>query len=181
MKRTCTMKKEKRSNNIRKNAYDFDLKEEEKIYKYVCGRMTNREKKKMSENNKFTSYGCWKKYIVDKYEDYSYERLVDFSHFLNQKIRNIKLEDDYWIILIPVTLAIILDKFMNEFTEIMNMEINSILHGIINLFAISIVLVMVIFMIAKLGIQLVKVREQENLYKDYKEIIDEMIKNERDT
>ena len=61
------------------------------------------------------------------------------------------------------------------------MEINSILHGIINLFAISIVLVMVIFMIAKLGIQLVKVREQENLYKDYKEIIDEMIKNERDT
>lgn len=92
---------------IGKQKYDFDIELEEMIYRYLCCKhIKKRILKKMDNKYKFESYKQWKKYIHNKYARYSLDELVEFSKYLNLKIRNIKPFHQYWNLILPIVITI---------------------------------------------------------------------------
>lgn len=63
---------------------------EQSIYYYVCCiKGKGRALRKLDKELEFELYLEWKQYIFDKYKS------IEFSRYLNQKIRNIKSDYEY--------------------------------------------------------------------------------------
>lgn len=132
--------------------------------------------RRLDDNFKFRAYQRWKRYVCDKYDDFNHEQLIEFSRYLNLLIRNKKPVIAYWKIIIPVILTVFLTKLFDmAFT--VNVDLS---HNIFVLMAecifFTIVFIGEIFIIVVLCITpLFRDDSDENMLKDYKEIIDEMI------
>ena len=131
----------------------------------------------MDVSLKFGTYTEWNKYVKNKYQDFPNEKLKDFSHFLNLKIRNAAPESDYLKILSSAVIAILVERIINITLETISSGDNSFESMIIKM--IGLVIMGIILGIAVLGIiqPLSKTAEDRNFYTDYKEIIDDMIKD----
>lgn len=174
------MKNEKNRSisKIGKRRYDFDFELELMIYRYLCcHRIKTRVLKKMDNKYKFGSYKQWKQYIHSKYEKYNFDELVEFSRYLNLKIREIKPLQQYWILMIPIVVTLAFLQSIQFFIK-MYVEYSYELFAQIILFLYAILIGFVILIMIKPLLQLIFVEDFEmNFLKDYKEIIDEMITN----
>lgn len=161
---------------IGKRWYDFDFELERTIYCYLCcSREKKRKIRKLDEKLKFESYQEWKKYVKNKYDNFSKDMLVEFSRYLNQRIRNTLPGHEYWIIVATVSLTM-------AFTEIIDVVLSKLMEfsGMSMIIAIllsSIFIVLpMIFIMVQTFYPLFDNNIDENLLKDYKEIIDEIVK-----
>lgn len=166
------LKKNRRKRTLKvigEECYKFDFELEEMIYRYMCCKQ--KRKNKLDEKLKFESYHQWKQYVRGKYEKYEDYHLTEFSRYLNQNIRdkNNFAEYDKSVITVIITFAI---------TEVMELLINAnwILELLINI-------IMTIVLIFFIVFQTLNMRINDELPKylliDYKEIIDEIIKERR--
>lgn len=160
---------------IGKRWYGFDFQFEKTIYCYLCCIYVERKRlKNLDDNLKFESYYKWKQYICNKYKDYSKEMLMEFSRYLNQRMRNIRPEHKYWDIMVTIILTIILTKLIDVFlnTRIdftyMPILISIIETAFIEIFA-MLTLVFITFNTFSL---LYDKNIDDNFLHDYKEIID---------
>lgn len=157
--------------------YEFDEQYEVNIYKYLCfKRLKKKAEKKMNESVKFITYDQWKRYINDKYKNFTYYDLNEFSHFLNQRIRNISPELENWKLVIPVILALFAEEFFQQIINLSNIPFNSILQVFIELILLVGVIISSVFVVEKIFEPTWWVSDRKNFYMDYKEIIDEMLK-----
>ena len=69
------------------NKFQFDEDEELNIYKLLCREKISKRKliKLDKLNCKFYTYKDWKKYVINKYQNYPKDCLVEFIRFLNFK------------------------------------------------------------------------------------------------
>lgn len=157
--------------------YEFDFQMEKAIYCYLC---CNHVKKKLlrrlDDQLKFHSYQKWKQYIRDKYEKYNRDQLIEFSRYLNQKMRSIKPEREYFMLWIPVFATLVVTKLVDTICMLNFQGLNSILSFII-VDVIIIVCMLIPFMcfVIKISKPIWNDNISENFLRDYKEIIDEMI------
>ncbi len=161
---------------IGKRWYDFDFVLERTIYCYLCcSREKKRKIRKMDEKLKFESYQQWKKYIWDKYEGFDKDKLYEFSRYLNQRIRNIRPNREYWSIVATVLLTLAITKIVDVYlnSQINFKDIPAIV--VVLLLPVLVVLSLVIIMIQTFY-PMFDTNIDENLLKDYKEIIDEIVK-----
>ena len=120
------MKNTRSISYIGEKYYQFDKNSEKPIYKYVCHKHLSRaERKKLSDDNMFETYGEWKSYVCKKYNDFTDEKLNEFSHFLNQTIRNAGSECAYWKLIIPVILTLWTDKLFKSLYSVVNIKVDS--------------------------------------------------------
>lgn len=174
-------------NEIGIQKYHFDLQIELVIYKELCCINLKRDERKIKEEKKaeiktVNSYGEWKKGIVIRYRGYDREYLMEFSRYLNQRIRNVKPGQEYWKIVAPVILTISITEITSKLMTIiadMN-EYSGLLFKVsIELF---LIIMFIMFLLIVVWQTIEPVRDnmiEENLFVDFKEIIDELI-TERD-
>lgn len=173
-------KAEKTLDEIGKRWHDFDFKSEKIIYCYLCcnrNRIKNKELRNLDDGLKFEEYRQWKNYICNKYQNYSKEKLNEFSRYLNLKIRNIKPSHEYWSITAASFLSVVFTMVFNFITWIyMDFSNNSIWISLLETILLEIFFVISLtFIIIKMLYPIFVDHFDENFLKDYKEIIDDII------
>lgn len=163
--------------NIGIRWYDFDFQLEKNIYCYLCcDKMKKRKLKKLDEKLKFVSYSQWKQYICDKYKNYNKDELMEFSRYLNQRIRNIKPSGEFIRLLFSAIITLVVTKMVEVFYLIDTTGLNSMLSiFIMEFILIFFVVIPVILFLIETFIPIREDNIDENLLKDYKEIIDEIL------
>lgn len=170
-------KKPKRSlNKIGKDFYHFDYQQEEIIYKYVCcKRLKKKELEKINNNQKFDSYLQWEQYVFNKYKDFPKSKLVNFSRYLNQRIRNMKPFKEYTLIVITAFLTWFITAILSSLIK--GEDLSDLpLWGKI-LYYLS-AIISILYFICKLIVPIYEDNLKENLLMDYKEIIEEILNDE---
>lgn len=181
-------KKQQRDvNTIGKDNYGFEYRKEKNIYCHLCGINCNKKGvKRLAANEKMNTYSEWEQYVSKKYEEYPVQKLKEFSRYLNQRIRNLKPNQAYWNIILPILLTLIVTE---GFNFLMNLGVIEQKESIIvsasvffqMFLAYFIVTLMVsgilIFLLVKVITPIWENHTEEKILEDYKEIIDNMIKN----
>lgn len=172
---------ERNFNSIGKSDYDFDFELEMNIYSYLYG-INKKRHKQLKDKYKFSNYNEWKNYIQRKYSDkeYNSERLICFSRYLSQRIRNLKPNQEYWNIVIPIAITLVIEEVIKALFEL-DVDVSN--AGIMWLFGSITILLLLVFLIIVLIVFIYKMvkplwenNEEESLLTDYKEVIDDIIK-----
>ena len=173
-------KEEKRTLEQRgKEKYQFDLKAELNIYSYLwCAK--GYEQLEIDDNEKFDTYRQWKSYVESKHSDCNKEDLIEFSKYLNQRLRNLKPKKEYNGVVIAVIIALVVDKLHDLITDIIDIAEtvpNPIAGSCIVVIPFIILLVICVPLLLNFLLPIEKDEIMTNLLIDYKEIIDEKINN----
>lgn len=163
---------------IGKRWYDFDFVLERNIYCYLCCiRVKSRKLRKLNKELKFESYQQWNKYVRNKYEKFDKDSLSEFSRYLNQGIRNVRPDHEYWIIAATVILTVILTGLCDIFLKLkISFDGLSVISLIVVSFLLEFFMVIpIIFVIFQTIKPIFDSSVDENFLKDYKEIIDVII------
>lgn len=171
--------KEKRTlDNRGKKEFEFDFQKEKIIYLYLWRLKGVKKKVKNLEGKiKFDKYEDWRQYVRKQYIDEGIERLKEFSRFLNQKIRNLEPNREYWNIFIPILSALVIETGFDEISKTKIDTSGSVFWvGFIAQMILTLIIIisMVIFII-KVVLPLWDNNIEKNFLEDYKEIIDEII------
>lgn len=176
------MKKHKKNRKtlkgIGKRWYDFDFGLERNIYCYLCCiRVKSRKLPKLNKELKFESYQQWNKYVRNKYENFDKDILIEFSRYLNLRMRNISPDHEYWSITATVVLTVFLTSL---FDKVFSQHIN--LEGLSGISAIVVILILELFVAIPIIFVIVQTMKpifdssvDDNFLRDYKEIIDQLI------
>ena len=165
-------------NDIGKVTYNFELDLETSIYRYICYKHVKKREKKRIEEYKFYLYSEWRDYIHQKYENYDLKKLIEFSRYLNLRTRNIKPWNDYWTIITSICLTLFFSEIYKVLIDIfINKSDTNIVSYVIMCFVIGIILYAgMIIVIWQTITPILNDSTKENMLIDYKEIIDDMIK-----
>ena len=171
------MKNRKTPKYIGEKYFDFDVEYELIIYKFLCNiHLENKEIRKINEEHKFITYVQWKDYIVSKYKVYEDDMLIEFIHYLNQKIRNVDSGYKYYGIFIPILLTILSDKLYEQLITICNVEIHSILYVLGEIVFMAVVVIVSVFLIKKITATMYEKSFEKNFYLDYKKEIERILR-----
>lgn len=164
--------------NRGKKEFKFDFQKEKNIYLYLWRlKLAKKKVKKLEGKIKFDKYEDWRQYVRKQYIDDGKERLKEFSRFLNQKIRNLEPNREYWNIFIPILSALVIETGFDEISKTKIDTSSSVFWvGFIAQMILTLIIIisMVIFII-KVVLPIWDNNIEKNLLEDYKEIIDEII------
>lgn len=163
---------------IGKRWYGFDFELEKVIYCYICCKRIKKKKiRKLDKELKFVSYHQWKQYVWNRYENFDKNTLIEFGRYLNQQIRNIKPIGEYLNIIATAVLTLILTKIVDIFLGV-KIDFSGIsVWGVFIIFSFIelIIILLSLFLFIEMIYPILDNNTNENLLKDYKEIIDEII------
>lgn len=192
--------------NIGKMEYDFDFQKEKLFYSNLCFQKMKKKSrtqyqknlKELNENkgekDKYTliTYSDWKRYILNKYDskEYSKDKLINFSAYLNIGCRNWGTSYEWKNILSSVTITVVFTALLGfakmEEIEKLNILISQLGEKIYirALILEAVVLVLFIIVIATFILWIMTRSTYndkliQNMYEDYKKIIDELIENKK--
>lgn len=162
------------------------------VYEYLCDAISKRKKRKLKIELKFRYYSDWKSYVKDNNRKRKCVELTELSRYLNHQERSVGMNNNsLYILLIPFLVSLFSNIIWNYFNTIQYFPADDLIElfsliPIINvikypmiLFTIG-TLIMLIPMILMfyliLSMETVKKSElRKSFYKDYKEIVDELI------
>lgn len=181
-------KKQKRNvTTIGKENYEFDYSKEKNIYCYLCGIDCKKKKiQKLRNNEKMNTYAGWKQYVYKKYEGYPNEKLEEFSRYLNLRIRNLKPNQEYLNIVVPILATLVITEISDFLMDLAiiepNIQIDLSVCSLVKLFLFFFIITLVaiilfIVFLVKVANPIWENHTEEKMLEDYKEIIDSMIKS----
>lgn len=161
-----------------KERFNFDYKDELIKYKYLCGvKIKRREYVRCVKNCFPYSYQQWKDYIVKKYSIYSKSQLEEFSRYLELGVRDNnmarELQGIVFAALLSSMFAILFGNIILPFAEVVN-SIWGLLALIIILFVLVIPEILLFIYVVYKPIR--NRNLEEEMYSDYRKIINEIIK-----
>lgn len=165
--------------DIGKDNYNFDFYSEIIIYKDLCcKRLTAKEKKKQVGLPNFNRYKDWKSYIVREYGVTDKEKLMEFSRYLNQRLRDQEYSLEYWKLTIPIILTLMMgDLCSGLLYNLVNID-----DMVWNVLALIIALIMIVFVMGFVLVFILKIMHptweanvEKNFFIDFKEIVDELV------
>ncbi len=163
-------KERKTLQTVGKQWHNFDFAIEKIIYSYLCCKNIKKKKvRNLDKELKFESYQQWKNYIRSKYENFDQDHLSEFSRYLNQRLRDMRPYREYRLI---VTTALITWLFTETVNISQKMDDQRITVIFSLLFLAGVFVELVVLLTLK---PIFENNIEENLLRDYKEIIDEMI------
>lgn len=148
----------------------FDIKKERIIYSYLCReKLSKKQKKLLTDETRFGSYQSWKSYIVNRYEVYTKESLLEFSRALNLFLREAKQFDEYHRNVVIAYMSAVFCALITHYTvEVVN---SIALFLIMTISVLILIFVLVVNAYNSLG------ERNTDFYADIKEIIDQMIED----
>ena len=161
----------------------FDMEEEIKIYRFLCGDMKDCKVKEWKSENKYYEYHAWREYVEKKLKNLSDPIMRDeFAHYLNLKRER---EEEHGMTLstfmIPVTAAVLATFIVGIAEKIVeaNLDVNSVYLSCAVTFAHILVLLGFIYIMIRLVVDPVREHNQETcFYKDYLQILEDMYPGE---
>lgn len=165
--------------SIGKEQFNFDFELEKNIYSHVYG-ILPRKYKKLKEKYEFENYSEWKEYVQNKHKDDSSEKLSDFGRYLQQMNENEEPTSSYWNICIPIFMSLIITNIPEMIKDFQEIDFSgmSILFIIICVLIIcALITPLIIYLLYNILLPLWECNLRKNLLRDYREIIDVMIKN----
>lgn len=163
---------------IGKRRHDFNFKSEKIIYYYLCCiYIKKKELENLKDDLKFEEYGKWKNYICNKYQNYSKDKLIEFSRYLKLMIRNIKPSHEYWTIMATAFLSMLFSMVINVAMGIHNdfsnypVWITLLVSSVLG----ALFIILLVYLIIKIVYPIYDNHFDEDFLKDYKEIIDDII------
>ena len=165
--------------NIGIQKYDFDYIKQKDIYRCLCCAPGHKKVlKKLDKSLLFNSYNEWKQFIVEKYKDYDQLELIEFSRYLNQRLRNLEPVKEVWKLYAAASITIVLEKVIEFFNRIL-VVVQDNSTSIYAIIAVCIVALGFILLIIVFIWNFISPSWKDNFDKflitDYREIIDEMI------
>nr|DAQ50362.1 MAG TPA: hypothetical protein [Caudoviricetes sp.] len=175
--RTLRTKRKNCINKIGKEKYNFNSKEEFIKYKYMCCvQMKKREWKKCREYDVSYSYSEWKGKIREKYNIYSKSQLEEFSRYLKLGVcdNNIsrEIKSVVWASLLSSAFAVVFENIVFPKNQGRVVWIAIVLF--IFLVAIAVWGMLIIIFVVYTPIQ--NSNLEKEMYSDYQEIINELIR-----
>lgn len=171
--------KEKRTlENRGEEEFKFDFQKEKNIYLYLWRlKLAKKKAENLEGKNKFDKYEDWKQYVRTRHINKGKEQLKEFSRFLNQKIRNLKPNQEYWNIFIPVLATLIIEEGFDRLLENQAEYTKLGFWGalLVQLVLTLIIVIPMIFFIIKAVMPIWDNNTDRDFLEDYKEIIDEII------
>lgn len=170
------MRKRKRNyKEIGKQCYLFDVDHEMIIYEYLCMYKIKRKKlKKLNEEEKFNSFLEWEKYIHSKYQDCDSNELLQFEKYLNGALIIIKPIREYWNMACTALFTLILSEVIKGVTQVMSTPVNRIYNLIRVFFTLAVICLAFLLLIKLIIAPIWDNNIEENLYKDYIQVIEQM-------
>lgn len=162
-----------------KQNYDFDYSEELVIYKFLCGeRITRKQYIKLEKNKELIfTYVDWEKRIKEKYSCYYIDILKEFSRYLNHRLRMNSPQKEYINSVLSAVVASIIAGVLSQQSEILAGIGVSIYGFILELVvAVSMGIAGTYFVTKMLLGIFDDYTTKENFFRDYKEIVDNIIK-----
>ena len=102
---------------------------------------------------------------------------MNYSHFPNQKIRNLKPGYEYWKIIVPIIITLMVEELFSTLIDISQIKINTVFELCIELIIIIFVMIIGFQIFINTTKPIWDVTDKIDFYSDYKEIIDKMIEN----
>lgn len=177
------LKRDKRKSFIKANGiknYGFNFKKEFNKYLFLCGeRIKKSQWKKLDDNDKFYTYEQWETSIKTKYSVYSIKALEQFYKYLNHCQRKVQPDKEFinpyisalFTLIMTFFVTVLCAKTISE--EQFSLDCEFLIKFVLLLIIVSVILSLVI----KLGIKSFTNKSIEyDFYSDYKEIIDNIIK-----
>lgn len=167
--------------------FDFDLNQELEGYRYLFGHAVDEKMFNRCKNEeKYSSYGQWKKSIRKKYENRDKEYLQYFSKYLEQRLCNLDSAKTAWNMLITILITLVLDYFFDTIPDFITGN-EQMLQGlyiagkIVMLIIFAIICVIFILKVVYKCIDPIWNRGiREKFLNDYKEIIDTLIEDKNE-
>lgn len=160
--------------SIGEKYYNFNIQKELIIYKYLCKTKYYKKKfKKLQSDLKFDTYCEWENYVKEKHKDLSDEKLLEFSKFLNLQKRNERPVFEMMSWLMPAVFSV----YINICVDIAYKDNNSLFSHI---FIIIISYIFFILIAREIIKPLLDECSRDNFFDDYKEIIDNLIKERKE-
>lgn len=164
---------------VGKNKYEFNSNEELSIYKYlICRSLRGKKEKELKDKEAlFDYYSDWKNYVINSNKDKDEKKLEEFSRHLEQRIRNEQVVSKYIGLTIPILLTAFLTTILGELPDIFNIDYSQVPWGVrvFVFFFILLVIGLVGYMFIDFFNDLINYQTRENLFIDYKKVVDEMI------
>lgn len=167
---------------IGKRWHNFDFKSEKIIYYYLCCKqIKKKELQNLNDDLKFVEYRQWKHYICDRYQNCSKDKLIEFSRYLNLLISDIKPSHEYWSIMATAFLSMVFTNVINFFIEIYTDFSNNSVWIVlpITMLIEFFITIFLIYSIIEIMNPIYDNHFDENFLRDYKEIIDDIIKGRK--
>lgn len=167
-------------NEIGKIQFGFEFVEEENIYLYSCGLVKNSKVKKM-KCKKYT-YLEWKDSIQKKYKQKDEDFLEEFSRYLRNLINISYPILKYNQIAVGGLISVVFSIVGTEFIKNLNIQsyLTLLENYLLNLLMFFMLIVVIIFVLHN-TYEPVKVQSMRIAFlKDYKEVIDELLKCKKD-
>lgn len=166
---------------IGKEKFNFDAEEEFIKYKYVCcAKMERKEWKKCKKYDTSYSYSEWEGKIKEKYSMYSKFQLEEFSKHLELGIRDNNTSREINSIVFAALLSSVLAVIFGNLVLPKIQELKTVWEFLI--FLISILLVItpeLVFVIYSVYIPMQNNNLEQEMYSDYKEVIDMLINEKK--
>lgn len=171
-------KARKTLDEIGRRWHNFNFKSEKIIYYYLCCKhIKKKELRNLNDDLKFDEYRQWKHYICNRYQNYSKDKLIEFSRYLNLMIRDKKPSHEYWTIMatayISMVFTIVINIAMGKHMDLNNNSVWIIL--LITILLEALFIMFLFFLIVKIMYPIYDNHSEENFLRDYKEIIDDII------
>lgn len=182
VKRDMSIRKkenDKTLDRIGKEIYDFNFNSEIIIYKDLCClHLTAKERKERVKLPEFNLYQDWKNYIVRRYKDTDKAKLIEFSRYLNQLLRNREYSLDYWELVIPVVLTLGMGDACSMLIQnevVISDMASNVMKIIIILLIVIAFMIFVTFLIFNTMQPTWESYIEKNFLVDIKEIVDELV------
>lgn len=167
--------------------FDFDLNQELEGYRYLFGHAVDEKMFNRCKNEeKYSSYGQWKKSIRKKYENRDKEYLQYFSKYLEQRLCNLDSSKTAQNIVGSVLVTLLLDKFFDKILDF-KMGDEQMLQGLYSAGKIIIFIIFVIICIIVICALVYNCIDpiwrrgiRGKFLNDYKEIIDTLIEDKNE-
>lgn len=160
---------------IGKQKYEFDKTEELLKYKYLCGAKMGRiEWIKCGKRSMPYSFYEWKESIQQKYNPCSIEQLEEFARYLELGIKDNNASKDSANIIFAALASSAMAVTFGKLVEIQSIKLISFIIDVV--FAI-LALIVIIYCIY---FPLYNDNLEKNLYKDYQDIIKQIIDEKKD-
>lgn len=154
-----------------KIVFNFDEKQEFIIYRYVCNsKLRWRDWRKIKGKYEFVTYEEWHNYVTKKYDNYNERELIEFSKYLNNRIRNYSSFNIVGEgIIYPALISAVVSTCISNFVSSGSSNIIAYISGFM------MVILLLGYVIISLLKNVMNERNRYNMLVDYKTEIDKII------
>lgn len=172
-----------------KTQFGFDFYKERMIYRYVCKeKIGKKDKKRLSEEERCTTYHQWKRHLEEKFNYYSEEGLVELNKLFNLLQRDTRNNSEYnknicisgTAIILTIMAEKVVEFLMEHFSET-NVKDNIVISMLVEFFFVFFIAGFAAWVVLRMNSDYVQYGKNEYFITDVQNILLAMIEEKNES